>query len=75
MLGCLGEGRGRVTRVMLDNMVTASPDGGVNTDMLRTAVKLIDGRCETEVGGKQFSAWESSRGWLLPLFMLLMRRS
>ncbi|GAQ83108.1 Quinolinate phosphoribosyl transferase [Klebsormidium nitens] len=51
VLGCLGEGRGRVTRVMLDNMVTVSPDGGVDTDMLRTAVKLIDGRCETEASG------------------------
>jgi hypothetical protein len=34
---------------MLDNMVTVAPDGSVDTDMLRIAVKLIDGRCETEV--------------------------
>lgn len=38
-----------LTRIMLDNMVVPLPDGHVDVSMLKEAVKLINGRFETEV--------------------------
>ncbi|MCO5593288.1 hypothetical protein L7F22_047296 [Adiantum nelumboides] len=46
-----GEGLGRVTRIMLDNMVVPLPDGDVDVSMLKQAVELIDGQLETEASG------------------------
>eukprot|EP00897_Mesotaenium_endlicherianum_P002596 jgi/Mesen1/2364/ME000156S01513 len=37
VLSCAGEGQGRVTRVMLDNMVTAGADGSLDVSMLEAA--------------------------------------
>ena len=45
----MAQGKGRVTRVMLDNMVVPLADGDVDVSMLQQAVTLIDGRFETEV--------------------------
>lgn len=42
-------GKGRVTRIMLDNMVVPLENGDVDVSMLQQAVTLIDGRFETEV--------------------------
>ena len=49
-MACRGSGIGRVTRVMLDNMVTKMSGGGLDTSMLEEAVNIIGGRLETEVG-------------------------
>lgn len=49
VLACRGEGPGRVTRVMLDNMTTVRGDGTLDVSMLRQAVQMVDGRLETEV--------------------------
>lgn len=38
-----------LTRIMLDNMVVPLPNGDVDVSMLKEAVKLINGRFETEV--------------------------
>lgn len=46
-----GEGRGRVTRVMLDNMVVPLSNGDVDVSMLKLAVELVDGQLETEASG------------------------
>ncbi|MCO5569911.1 hypothetical protein L7F22_023625 [Adiantum nelumboides] len=46
-----GEGLGRVTRIMLDNMVVPLSDGDVDVSMLKQAVELIDGQLETEASG------------------------
>ncbi|KAK4741663.1 hypothetical protein SAY87_025251 [Trapa incisa] len=40
-----------VTRIMLDNMVVPLPDGDVDVSMLEEAVKLINGKFETEASG------------------------
>eukprot|EP00270_Netrium_digitus_P017911 TRINITY_DN6710_c0_g1_i1.p1 TRINITY_DN6710_c0_g1~~TRINITY_DN6710_c0_g1_i1.p1 ORF type:complete len:409 (+),score=129.41 TRINITY_DN6710_c0_g1_i1:112-1338(+) len=48
---CLGEGRGRVTRLMLDNMVGRRADGSLDTSMLQEAVTIVGGRVETEASG------------------------
>lgn len=39
-----------LTRIMLDNMVVVLSIGDVDVSMLEEAVKLIDGKFETEVG-------------------------
>lgn len=44
-----GEGLGRVTRIMLDNMVVPLPDGSVDVSMLKQAIELVNGQLETEV--------------------------
>ena len=49
VLDTVAQGKGRVTRVMLDNMVVPLPNGDVDLSMLQQAVTLIDGRFETEV--------------------------
>lgn len=49
MLAHKGEGLGRVTRIMLDNMVVPLPDGSVDVSMLKQAVDLVNGQLETEV--------------------------
>ena len=51
VLACRGAGVGRVTRVMLDNMVTKLPGGSMDTSMLEEAVQMIGGQLETEVRG------------------------
>lgn len=51
LLECRGEGRGRVTRIMLDNMVAPSPNGGLDVSMLEKAVHLVGGQLETEASG------------------------
>lgn len=38
-----------LTRIMLDNMVVPLPNGDVDTSMLKEAVRLVNGRFETEV--------------------------
>lgn len=38
-------------RIMLDNMATTAPDGTLNTAKLVEALRLIDGRVETEASG------------------------
>ncbi|KAF4350101.1 hypothetical protein F8388_005963 [Cannabis sativa] len=40
-----------LTRIMLDNMVVPLPSGDVDVSMLKDAVKLINGRFETEASG------------------------
>ncbi|XP_042033400.1 nicotinate-nucleotide pyrophosphorylase [carboxylating], chloroplastic-like isoform X1 [Salvia splendens] len=40
-----------LTRIMLDNMVVPLSDGDIDISMLKEAVKLIDGRFETEASG------------------------
>ncbi|KAK9691434.1 hypothetical protein RND81_09G196400 [Saponaria officinalis] len=40
-----------LTRIMLDNMVIPQPSGDVDVSMLKEAVKMIDGRLETEASG------------------------
>ncbi|OWM86227.1 nicotinate-nucleotide pyrophosphorylase [carboxylating], chloroplastic isoform X2 [Punica granatum] len=40
-----------VTRIMLDNMVVPLTNGDVDVSMLQEAVKLIDGKFETEASG------------------------
>ena len=56
VLRCRGSGAGRVTRIMLDNMVAVRRGGGgeggaeVDVSMLREAVGVVDGQLETEVG-------------------------
>lgn len=49
VLDSVAQGKGRVTRVMLDNMVVPLANGDVDVSMLQQAVALIDGRFETEV--------------------------
>lgn len=51
VLDTVAQGKGRVTRVMLDNMVVPLPNGDVDLSMLQQAVTLIDGRFETEASG------------------------
>ncbi|KAH7372442.1 hypothetical protein KP509_17G004700 [Ceratopteris richardii] len=46
-----GEGIGRVTRIMLDNMVVPLSNGDVDVSMLKQAVELVDGQLETEASG------------------------
>lgn len=45
----VAQGKGRVTRVMLDNMVVPLANGDIDVSMLQQAVTLIGGRFETEV--------------------------
>ncbi|KAG0452719.1 hypothetical protein HPP92_025383 [Vanilla planifolia] len=40
-----------LTRIMLDNMVIPLPNGDVDVTMLEEAVKMVDGRFETEASG------------------------
>ncbi|XP_062111070.1 quinolinate phosphoribosyltransferase [decarboxylating] 1a [Humulus lupulus] len=40
-----------LTRIMLDNMVVPLPNGDVDVSMLKEAVKLINGKFETEASG------------------------
>lgn len=40
-----------LTRIMLDNMVVPLPNGDVDVSMLKEAVKLINGKYETEASG------------------------
>lgn len=40
-----------LTRIMLDNMVIPQPNGDVDVSMLKEAVRMIDGRFETEASG------------------------
>lgn len=51
VLDSVAQGKGRVTRVMLDNMVVPLANGDVDVSMLQQAVALIDGRFETEASG------------------------
>ncbi|CAI5492808.1 unnamed protein product [Closterium sp. Naga37s-1] len=58
VLRCRGEGVGRVTRVMLDNMVVLRRGGGdggqgvhVDVSMLQQAVSMVNGQLETEASG------------------------
>lgn len=43
------ENKTALTRIMLDNMVVPLPNGDVDVSMLKDAVRLINGRFETEV--------------------------
>ncbi|ERN17087.1 nicotinate-nucleotide pyrophosphorylase [carboxylating], chloroplastic [Amborella trichopoda] len=43
--------RSSLTRIMLDNMVVPLPNGNIDVSMLKEAVKLIDGKFETEASG------------------------
>ncbi len=49
MISCIERGVGRVTRVLLDNMVVRMPNGDVDVSMLQSAVDLVNSRFETEV--------------------------
>ncbi|KAJ1418439.1 Quinolinate phosphoribosyl transferase, C-terminal [Sesbania bispinosa] len=40
-----------LTRIMLDNMVVPLPNGDVDISMLKEAVRLVNGRFETEASG------------------------
>ncbi|KAL8142045.1 hypothetical protein V2J09_015077 [Rumex salicifolius] len=40
-----------LTRIMLDNMVIPQPNGEIDVSMLKEAVKMIDGKFETEASG------------------------
>eukprot|EP00850_Spirogloea_muscicola_P012299 SM000079S22417 [mRNA] locus=s79:20814:23915:- [translate_table: standard] len=43
-----GEGLGRVTRLLLDNMVVPLPNGGLDVSMLERALEIVGGQVETE---------------------------
>ncbi|KAJ8769232.1 hypothetical protein K2173_001469 [Erythroxylum novogranatense] len=45
------QNKSALTRIMLDNMVIPLPNGDVDVSMLKDAVKLINGRFETEASG------------------------
>ncbi|OAY63021.1 Nicotinate-nucleotide pyrophosphorylase (carboxylating), chloroplastic [Ananas comosus] len=45
------ENKTALTRIMLDNMVVPLPNGDVDVSMLKDAVRLINGRFETEASG------------------------
>jgi len=49
VISCIERGVGRVTRVLLDNMVVRMPNGDVDVSMLQSAVDLVNSRFETEV--------------------------
>ncbi len=49
MISCIERDVGRVTRVLLDNMVVRMPNGDVDVSMLQSAVDLVNSRFETEV--------------------------
>lgn len=49
MLKYASEADTLLTRIMLDNMVVPLSNGDVDVSMLQEAVKLIDGKFETEV--------------------------
>lgn len=68
VLDTVAQGKGRVTRVMLDNMVVPLPNGDVDLSMLQQAVTLIDGRFETEVS-MQSNVFPFF--WVLFLFLLM----
>lgn len=65
MLKYASEADTLLTRIMLDNMVVPLSNGDVDVSMLQEAVKLIDGKFETEVRLKLayvlFSAIKLSR--------------
>jgi nicotinate-nucleotide pyrophosphorylase (carboxylating) len=42
---------GGLDRILLDNMVTVSPDGSIDTSMLEEALAIIDNRVPAEVSG------------------------
>eukprot|EP00850_Spirogloea_muscicola_P015791 SM000124S25923 [mRNA] locus=s124:89921:93055:+ [translate_table: standard] len=48
---CVGEGLGRVTRLLLDNMVVPLPNGGLDVSMLERALEIVGGQVETEASG------------------------
>lgn len=45
------EYKGIVDRIMLDNMTRLLPDGKLDSTMLEEAIRIIDGRVETEASG------------------------
>lgn len=47
-----------LTRIMLDNMVVPLPNGDVDISMLKEAVRLVDGRFETEVFMTKFASFK-----------------
>lgn len=49
VLHSVAQGKGRVTRVMLDNMVVPLENGDVDVSLLQQAVSMIEGKFETEV--------------------------
>jgi nicotinate-nucleotide pyrophosphorylase (carboxylating) len=49
VISCIERGVGRVTRVLLDNMVVRMPNGDVDVSMLQSAVDIVNSRFETEV--------------------------
>jgi nicotinate-nucleotide pyrophosphorylase len=51
VISCIERGVGRVTRVLLDNMVVRMPNGDVDVSMLQSAVDLVNSRFETEASG------------------------
>lgn len=50
-----------VTRIMLDNMVVPLPNGDVDISMLKDAVRLVNGRFETEVFFTKFVSFNLHR--------------
>jgi nicotinate-nucleotide pyrophosphorylase (carboxylating) len=51
VISCIERGVGRVTRVLLDNMVVRMPNGDVDVSMLQSAVDIVNSRFETEASG------------------------
>lgn len=51
VLHSVAQGKGRVTRVMLDNMVVPLENGDVDVSLLQQAVSMIEGKFETEASG------------------------
>ncbi|XP_074274095.1 quinolinate phosphoribosyltransferase [decarboxylating] 1a [Silene latifolia] len=51
VLDYVSQTKSSLTRIMLDNMVIPQPSGEVDVSMLKEAVRMIDGRLETEASG------------------------
>ncbi|XP_024516244.1 nicotinate-nucleotide pyrophosphorylase [carboxylating], chloroplastic isoform X1 [Selaginella moellendorffii] len=43
--------KGKVTRIMLDNMVSTQANGDIDVGLLREAVEIVGGRVQTEASG------------------------
>lgn len=56
VLGYASQTKTSLTRIMLDNMVVPLTNGDVDISMLKEAVRLVNGRFETEVFRTKFSS-------------------
>lgn len=61
MLQYASQTKTSLTRIMLDNMVVPLPNGDVDITMLKEAVRLVNGRFETEVFMTSFASFSLYR--------------